>query len=82
MAAAAFFYSNQIELPYQLLILVVLCVLGTATFCIVELQTRKNQQLIPLGTETPATLIEDNSCGIIATNSSNSDDQAPVVENA
>lgn len=82
MAAAAFFYSNQIELPYQLLILVVLCVLGTATFCIVELQTRKNQQLLPLGTETPATLIEDNSCGIIATNSSNSDDQAPVVEKA
>ena len=79
LAAAAFFYSNVIELPYQLLILVILCVLGTITFCTVELQVRRNQLPLPLGTETPATMIEDNSCGIIATNDSNSDDQVPVV---
>ena len=40
-AAAAFFYSKELELPYQLLILVILCVLGTITFTIVEVQTQK-----------------------------------------
>ena len=86
LAAAAFFYSNQLELPYQLLLLVILCVCGTFTFCYVELQTRRNQIPLPLsnneafdGTETPATMVEDNSCGIIATNHSNSDDKVPVV---
>ena len=43
-AGVAFSYGNQIELSYQLLILVVLCVLGTTTFWIVELQTRKSDR--------------------------------------
>ena len=43
-AGVAFSYGNQIELSYQLLILMVLCVLGTTTFWIVELQTRKSDR--------------------------------------
>jgi len=82
LSAAAFFYSTEIELPYQLLILVILNVLGTITFCTVELKTRKDQQPVPLGAETPATYIEDNSCGIIASNSNTFDDQTPVVQKA
>ena len=57
-------------------------VLGTITFCTVELKTRKDQQPVPLGAETPATYIEDNSCGIIASNSNTFDDQTPVVQKA
>ena len=82
LGAAVFLYSTEIELPWQLLILIVLNILGTITFCTVELKERKNQQPVPLGSETPATYIEDNSCGIIASNSETLDDQTPVVENA
>ena len=32
LAAAAFFYSNQLELPYQLLLLVILCGKGLILF--------------------------------------------------
>ena len=39
--SAAFFYSKEIELQYQLLILVIMCVFGTASFTIVELETQK-----------------------------------------
>ena len=39
-SATAFFYSKELKLPYQLLILAVLCVLSTITFSIVELRTR------------------------------------------
>ena len=39
-AAIAFFYSKEIELPNQLLILAALCVMSTIAFCIVELKTR------------------------------------------
>ncbi|XP_077526950.1 UNC93-like protein MFSD11 isoform X3 [Haemaphysalis longicornis] len=38
-AAVAFFYSNYLLLPYQLLILVVFATLGTVSFWIVEWQT-------------------------------------------
>lgn len=44
-AAISFFYSNTLSLPYQLGILVVSCILGTVTFCLVEwgsLQTRSH----------------------------------------
>ena len=89
-AAAAFFYSNQLELPYQLLLLIILCICGTITFCTVKRQTSKNQQHFPLssdeifdGTKIPAGLVEDNSCGIIATNAPQTlEDQITVLKEA
>ena len=45
-SATAFFYSKELELPYQLLILVVLCVMSTISFCIVELKTRNETILL------------------------------------
>ena len=54
-AAAAFFYSKEIELPYQLLILIIMCVFGTATFTIVELQTQKTALSFTKGYEDLAT---------------------------
>ena len=45
-AGIALLYSNAIALPFQLLFLAVLCLSGTATFCIVEWQTR-NQHRLP-----------------------------------
>ena len=66
LAAVAFFYSNHLELPYQLLILVIFCICGTATFCYVELSTRRLQSY-----NGPEEV--DNSCGIAANTASTSD---------
>lgn len=69
-AAAAFFYSNEIDLTWQLLFLAILCVLGTSTFCFVELKVRsreRNPYLV--GGDSPeqnTTAEVDNSCGIVA----------------
>jgi len=69
-AAAAFFYSNVIDLPYQLIALGVLAVLGTICFCTVELRTRSrgsydNAADLNSGS-TPTNPDEDNSCGIVS----------------
>ena len=47
MAGVALCYSAAIVLPFQLLILAVLCILGTNVFCIVEWKTRNNQHRLP-----------------------------------
>ncbi|XP_059095962.1 UNC93-like protein MFSD11 [Tigriopus californicus] len=49
-AALAFFYSYVAPLYYQLLFLVILCVLGTLTFLRVELNTRRAAGSIPVPT--------------------------------
>lgn len=46
-AAAGFFYSSHLTLPYQLLILAVFCAIGTITFTVVEqrnIEFERNQQ--------------------------------------
>lgn len=46
-AAASFFYSTNLILPWQLLILVIMGSFGTITFCIVEWEVfRKNQEML------------------------------------
>ena len=74
LAAAGFFYSQYLDLPYQLLLLAILAVSGTATFVIVELRNRKER---PQGQPVPT---EDNSCGIVASPNptTSSDDYSPV----
>ncbi len=71
LAAAAFYYSSALLLPYQLLFLTIFCVLGTATFVRVEFKARRQQRGgigVP-GNEDPGVASggEDTSCGI-ATN--------------
>ena len=56
-SATGFFYSKELELHYQLLILVILCVLSTIAFCAVELQTRKPELQI-----RKQSLISVNEC--------------------
>ena len=66
-AAAAFFYSKEVELPWQLLFLAVLCVIGTATFCYVELQVRRSDRHQPYLVSSPVNNSnedQDNTCGI------------------
>ena len=80
-AAAAFFYSNVIELTWQLLFLGVLCVLGTCTFCYVELKVRsreRNPYLVGSGSspEQNTTAEVDNSCGIVANEPEAQDQEA------
>ena len=69
-AAAAFFYSNVIDLPYQLIALGVLAVLGTICFCTVELRTRSrgsyDNAADLISGSTPTNPDEDNSCGIVS----------------
>ena len=50
-AAAAFFYSKEIELSYQLVILVIFCILGTINFTIVELKTQRSASIFTRGYE-------------------------------
>ncbi len=69
-AAGGFFYSNQIELPYQLIILLTFCICGTVTFCIVELRTRRSQAYVSGAQDN----VEDNSCGIVANNTISEDE--------
>ena len=56
--AIAFFYSPYLSLQWQLLITVVLDVLGSVAFCLVEWEARnKNKEASP----------EDTSCALPAT---------------
>ena len=69
-AAAAFFYSKEVTLPWQLLFLAILCVSGTGTFCYVELQVRRSDRNQPYLVSSPQNTSneeQDNTCGI-ATN--------------
>ena len=52
-AAAAFFYSAELSLYYQLLILSILCVSGTVAFCWVEWSTKRDARVtIPSDTKS------------------------------
>jgi len=70
-AAVAFFYSGHLQLPFHLLILVVMCVAGTLTFCLVEFKAYRATMLAQRES-SPATKTEmeeeedeeGNSCGI------------------
>ena len=59
--AIAFFYSPYLSLPWQLLITVVLDVLGSVAFCLVEWEARnRTKEAAP--EDTP----EDTSCALPA----------------
>ena len=47
-AACCFFYSSVLLLQYHLIILVVFCVAGTLTFCIVEWEAHRKANLKPV----------------------------------
>jgi len=55
-AAVAFFYSPYLSLQWQLLLAVILDILGTVAFCLVEWETKHRSSLSE----------EDNSCGVKA----------------
>jgi len=66
-AAIAFFYAGNLMLQWQLLILLIVCVAGTVTFCLVEFKTRQEMALLSQREPTPTTeQSEDNSCAIPA----------------
>ena len=67
LSAVAYFYSNHLELPYQLLILAISCISGTITFFIIDLHNRRAQHGADylLNNETSAET--DDSSGIMAT---------------
>ena len=62
-AAIAFFYSNHMELPYQLLILVIFCVCGTISFCAVEWKTHRMALLKRREEDSPEPV--DTACGVL-----------------
>ena len=53
IVSAAYLYSNQLEMAYQLLILVSFCIFGTITFCCVELDHYKQNHQFVLPNENP-----------------------------
>ena len=53
----------MIELPYQLLILVILCIAGTITFCVVEWKVHKLSALKRREDESPDHI--DTACGVL-----------------
>ena len=53
IVSAAYLYSNQLEMAYQLLILVSFCIFGTITFCCVELNHYKQNHQFVLPNENP-----------------------------
>ena len=61
-AAIAFFYSNHVQLPYQLLILVILCVCGTISFCVVEWKVHR---LSVLKRQEDSSDHIDTACGVL-----------------
>jgi len=75
-AALAFFYSNLIELPYQLLILVILGIAGTISFCLVEWRVHRLSVLKRLNDESPDHI--DTACGVLP-ESNEEEDGATVV---
>jgi len=74
-AAIAFFYSNVIELPYQLLILVILCIAGTVTFCVVEWKVHKLSVLKRRDDESPDHV--DTACGVLPDSNEEEDNNQP-----
>ena len=62
-AAIAFFYSNHMELPYQLLILVIFCVGGTISFCAVEWKAHRMSLLKRREEDSPENV--DTACGVL-----------------
>ena len=74
-AAIAFFYSNVIPLPYQLLILVILCIAGTVTFCVVEWRVHKLSIIRKREEESPDHI--DTACGVMP--ESNEDDEVAII---
>lgn len=64
-AAIYFFYAGHLMLQWQLLILLIVCVLGTVAFCMVEFKTRKEMAAVSQREPSPTTeATEDNSCAI------------------
>jgi hypothetical protein len=75
-AAIAFFYSNVIELQYQLLILVILCIAGTIAFCVVEWRVHRLSILKRREDESPEHI--DTACGVLP-ESNEEEDAAAII---
>ena len=81
MAAAAFYYSLAVSLPYQLLFLAIFCILGTVTFMKVEFKAKRESGVPTADNLDEAEAVipnagEDTSCGI-ATNQPLDSDESP-----
>ena len=75
-AAIAFFYSNVIALPYQLLILVILCIAGTIAFCVVEWKVHRLSILKRREEESPDHI--DTACGVLPESNEEEDGTAII----
>lgn len=63
-AATAFYYSLVLLLPYQLLILGILCIFGTIAFLKVEWKAQKNKAAVPMEPKDDDGAQVDNSCAV------------------